>query len=134
MSTTKPFNPIETAKRIEDSYRDYLATTIHFADEGLQRQLERVLATRGYLAKGPFVEAAPPYVKAETPRQLVESGELCRSILLLGGGDPKRFDPDRPLYSHQVRAIRKAEPYLGKGLKYEGEVIRRKESKAAGKK
>ena len=28
----------------------------------------------------------------------------------------------------------KAEPYLGKGIKYEGEVIRRKESKAAGKK
>ncbi len=108
MSTAKPFNPIETAKRIEDSYRDYLATTIHFADEGLQRQLERVLASRGYLAKGPFVEAAPPYVKAETPRQLVESGELCQSILSLGGGDPKCFDPDRPLYSHQVRAIRKA--------------------------
>ncbi|MBQ1456155.1 MAG: 50S ribosomal protein L6 [Thermoguttaceae bacterium] len=37
-------------------------------------------------------------------------------------------------FAAEVRAIRKAEPYLGKGLKYEGEVIRRKESKAAGKK
>lgn len=108
MNSAKPFNPIETAKRIEDSYREYLATTIHFDDEGLQRQLERILASKGYLAKGPFVEAAPPYVKAETPRQLVDSGELCRSILSLGDGDPKCFDPDRPLYSHQVRAIRKA--------------------------
>ena len=37
-------------------------------------------------------------------------------------------------FAAEVRAIRKAEPYLGKGLKYEGEVIRRKESKAASKK
>ncbi|MDR0521662.1 MAG: 50S ribosomal protein L6 [Planctomycetaceae bacterium] len=37
-------------------------------------------------------------------------------------------------FAAEVRAIRKAEPYLGKGIKYEGEVIRRKESKAAAKK
>jgi len=37
-------------------------------------------------------------------------------------------------FAAEVRAIRKAEPYLGKGIKYEGEVIRRKESKAATKK
>ena len=37
-------------------------------------------------------------------------------------------------FAADVRAIRKAEPYLGKGIKYEGEVIRRKESKAAAKK
>ncbi|MGL4944367.1 MAG: 50S ribosomal protein L6 [Thermoguttaceae bacterium] len=44
-------------------------------------------------------------------------------------------------FAASVRAIRKAEPYLGKGIKYskgmkykEGEVIRRKESKAATKK
>ena len=37
-------------------------------------------------------------------------------------------------FAAEVRAIKKCEPYLGKGIKYEGEVIRRKESKAAGKK
>lgn len=37
-------------------------------------------------------------------------------------------------FAAEVRAIRKAEPYLGKGIKFEGEVIRRKESKAAAKK
>jgi large subunit ribosomal protein L6 len=37
-------------------------------------------------------------------------------------------------FAAEVRSIRKAEPYLGKGIKYEGEVIRRKESKAAAKK
>ena len=33
-------------------------------------------------------------------------------------------------FAAAVRAIRAAEPYLGKGIKYEGEAIRRKESKA----
>jgi len=33
-------------------------------------------------------------------------------------------------FAATVRAVRRAEPYLGKGIKYEGEVIRRKESKA----
>jgi large subunit ribosomal protein L6 len=33
-------------------------------------------------------------------------------------------------FAATVRAVRAAEPYLGKGIKYEGEVIRRKESKA----
>ncbi len=37
-------------------------------------------------------------------------------------------------FAAEVRAVRKAEPYLGKGIKYEGETIRRKESKAAAKK
>lgn len=37
-------------------------------------------------------------------------------------------------FAAEIRAVRKAEPYLGKGIKYEGEVIRRKESKAASKK
>ncbi|MGL6227490.1 MAG: 50S ribosomal protein L6 [Thermoguttaceae bacterium] len=37
-------------------------------------------------------------------------------------------------FAANVRAVRPAEPYLGKGIKYEGEVILRKESKAAAKK
>ncbi|MDO5566016.1 MAG: 50S ribosomal protein L6 [Planctomycetia bacterium] len=37
-------------------------------------------------------------------------------------------------FAAEVRAIRKADPYLTKGLKYEGEAIRRKESKQTGKK
>lgn len=36
-------------------------------------------------------------------------------------------------FAASVRAVRKAEPYLGKGIKYESENIRRKESKAAKK-
>lgn len=102
------FDPIETARAIESSYRGYIASTIHFSDDGLQRQLEEILDEPGYLAKGPFLEAAPPYLGAETPRELVVSGEFCQGMLGLGNGNPARFDPDRRLYRHQVRAIRLA--------------------------
>jgi len=33
----------------------------------------------------------------------------------------------------KIRGLRKPEPYKGKGVKYVGEVIRRKAGKAAGK-
>lgn len=104
----KEFNPIRAARKVEESYREYIATTIHFADPSLQAQLEEILHERGYLAKGPFLEAAPPYRKDKSPAELVEEGVLCGSMLKLGGGDPDKFDPARPLYVHQVRAVRKA--------------------------
>ena len=108
MSQTKEFNPIETARKVEDSYREYIGTTIHFADANLQEQLKEILHTPGYLAKGPFLEAAPPYKKDRTVAELVEEKVLCESMMRLGGGNPLNFDPYRPLYVHQVRAIEKA--------------------------
>lgn len=108
MAQTKEFNPIETARKVEESYREYIATTIHFNDTDLQKQLEVILRKPGYLAKGPFLEAVPPYRKDKTIAELVDEGVLCRSMLGLGGKNPNNFDPHRPLYVHQVRAIRKA--------------------------
>lgn len=98
----KSFNPIRTARKIEESYRDYISTTIHFEDDGLQAQLLDIIGRRNFLAKGPFLEATPPYTKDRSVRELVEEGVLCRGMLNLGG-----FDPDRKLYTHQVNAIRR---------------------------
>lgn len=103
MSNADRFDPIQTSRVIERSYRDYLSTTIHFDREDFQTQLEGILAKPTYLAKGPFLEAAPPYTKGRTVRQLVDEGVLCEAMLHLGD-----FDPDRPLYAHQERAIRRA--------------------------
>lgn len=97
------FNPIQTAQTIENRYREYIASTIHFADADLQQQLEDILAKPRFLAKGPYLESAPPYEPASSLRVLVDQGLLCRGMLSLGG-----FDPDRPLYAHQERAIKKA--------------------------
>ena len=37
-------------------------------------------------------------------------------------------------YAANIRAVRKPEPYKGKGIRYKGETVRRKEGKTAGKK
>lgn len=108
MTDVKEFNPIETARKVEDSYREYIATTIHFDDADLQRQLETILSEPGYLAKGPFLEAAPPYRKDKTVADLVDEGLLCKGMMSLGGGEACNFDPYRPLYVHQVKAIEKS--------------------------
>ena len=68
------FDPIEAARTISESYRSYLASTIHFADQSFQEQLTEILATPGNLAKGPFLEAAPPYKQDVSIRELVDSG------------------------------------------------------------
>lgn len=108
MTNVKEFNPIETARKVEDSYREYIATTIHFDDADLQKQLETILCEPGYLAKGPFLEAAPPYRKDKTVAELVDEGLLCKGMMSLGGGETHNFDPYRPLYVHQVKAIEKS--------------------------
>lgn len=108
MTDVKEFNPIETARKVEDSYREYIATTIHFDDADLQKQLEAILSEPGYLAKGPFLEAAPPYRKDKTVADLVDEELLCKGMMSLGGGDARNFDPYRPLYVHQVKAIEKS--------------------------
>lgn len=99
----KRFDPIATSRTIEDAYREYIAATIHFDNPELQRQLEGILGKKNYLAKGPLLEATPPYRKDKCLRQLVEEGVLHEGMLGLGG-----FDPERPLYVHQVNAIRMA--------------------------
>ena len=33
-------------------------------------------------------------------------------------------------FAAEVRAVRKPEPYKGKGIRYDGEVVRRKDGKA----
>lgn len=102
------FNPIKTSLKLKESYRSYIAATIHFDNESYQRQLESILDQNGFLAKGPFLEAAPPYRKGATVRDLIKEGVLCESMASLAGGDASVFDLDRPLYTHQERAIRKA--------------------------
>lgn len=52
MPTIRLFNPIQAARAVEASYRNYLATTIHFEDKDLQDQLRAILEGRNFLSKG----------------------------------------------------------------------------------
>ena len=60
-------------------------------------------------------------VKIETPNQ---------TSIIVSGIDKERVGE----IAARIRAVRKPEPYKGKGIKYKDETIIRKEGKTAGKK
>lgn len=98
------FDPMHAAERLERSYRSYLASSLRFAHPSLQEQFEEQMLRSGLLAKGPFLEAAPPYVAGKTLKELASEGVVCSDLLSLSEDLPA----ERPLYAHQESAIRGA--------------------------
>ncbi|MEO0896064.1 MAG: 50S ribosomal protein L6 [Bacteroidota bacterium] len=73
----------------------------------------------------PIVMALPPEIKAEAK---MERGKP--PILTLQSHDKQLIGQ----IAAKIRSFRPPEPYKGKGVRFQGEQIRRKEGKAAGKK
>lgn len=115
-------------KAMHGLYRSLLHNMVVGVTEGFSKTL--VLVGTGYRAQAeggkkltinigfshPVVLEAPENVTFETPEQtkIVVKGINKQVVGNLAA---------------DIRAIRKPEPYLGKGIKYEDEVIRRKEGK-----
>ena len=113
-------------KAMHGLYRSLVNNMVVGVTEGFQKTL--VLVGTGYRAQAeggkkltinigfshPVVLEAPENVTFETPEQtkIVVKGINKQVVGNLAA---------------DIRAIRKPEPYLGKGIKYENEVIRRKE-------
>ena len=115
-------------KAMHGLYRSLVNNMVVGVTDGFQKTL--VLVGTGYRAQAeggkkltinigfshPVVLEAPENVTFETPEQtkIVVKGINKQVVGNLAA---------------DIRAIRKPEPYLGKGIKYENEVIRRKEGK-----
>jgi large subunit ribosomal protein L6 len=124
-------NDEKQTKAMHGLYRALMNNMIIGVSQGFTRKLELVgvgykaelkqsyiLLALGY--SHPIYFRPPEGVKIEvpTPTSITISG-IDKE--LVGGVAAK------------IRSFRKPEPYKGKGVKYEGEVIRRKEGKTAGK-
>ena len=121
-----------TVRALHGLIRSLLANMVHGVKDGFERKLE--IVGIGYrcqlqgknlqLALGyshPIIFPLPEGVQAEVERQV--------SITLKG--------PDKALLgllASKLRALRKPDPYKGKGIKYAEEHIRRKVGKKAGAK
>jgi large subunit ribosomal protein L6 len=62
-------------------------------------------------------------VKVSIPKELNVSVE--KNVITVSGVDKEKVG----LFAARVRAVKKPEPYKGKGIRYEGEVVRRKQGK-----
>lgn len=116
-------------------YRALLANLVKGVTEGYKKELE--LVGVGYKAAntGNTLDLALGYshnIIFEIPK------ELSVATTTEKGQNPKIFleGIDKQLLGQvaaKLRSLRKPEPYKGKGVKYAGEVLRRKAGKAAGK-
>jgi hypothetical protein len=97
--------PIKIARDIQDRVRGYLGTTFDISPRygTLRRQFQEALADRHRLFRGPYLHGLAPYVRDATLRQLIDQGVLPPQM----GELPLLDSPDRPLYWHQVEAIRR---------------------------
>ena len=133
-------NGVVTVQRIDDSkkakaqhglYRMLISNMVDGVTKGFTRKLE--IAGVGYRAelKNDLLALtlgyshmiyfkAPDEIKIEVPDQVT---------VIVSGIDKALVGQ----VAAKIRSFRKPEPYRGKGIKFEGEIIRRKEGKAAGK-
>jgi len=116
-------------------YRSLIANMVRGVSEGFKTEQE--LVGVGYRAsnKGQMLELSLGYshnVMFELPK------EITLTTTSEKGQNPKVIleSCDKQLLGQvaaKIRSLRKPEPYKGKGIKFTGEILRRKAGKAAGK-
>jgi len=117
----------KTADAIAGTTRAILANMVHGVTQGFQKKLE--LQGVGYRAQAqgsavnlqlgyshPVLYQLPEGITAQTPSQ---------TEIIISGADRQRVGQ----VAAEIRGVRPPEPYKGKGVRYAGERVRRKEAK-----
>ena len=116
-------------------YRSLIANMVKGVTEGYTKKLELVGVGYKASSQGNLLDMALGYshnIVFEIPKELTvtTSHEKGKNPMIT-------FESiDKQLIGQvwaKIRSLRKPEPYKGKGVKFEGEVLRRKAGKSAGK-
>ena len=124
---TRP-NDTRQARELHGLYRTLMANMVEGVTNGYSKTLE--IVGTGYRAtqKGKGVELALGFshpVKVE-PEEGIEFTVPSQTRIVVSGIDKQRVGEA----AANIRKLRKPEPYKGKGIRYQGEVVRRKVGKA----
>jgi large subunit ribosomal protein L6 len=122
-------NEEKQSKSIHGTIRMLIFNAIYGIKHGFEKKLE--LVGVGYRAKMEGTTLVLNLglnhpVKFETPEGITIEVPKETEILLKGFDKQKVGE-----FAAKVRASRKPEPYKGKGIRYEGEYVRRKSSKSS---
>lgn len=125
-------NDEKAARSLHGLSRTLLSNMVEGVTNGFTKQLE--LVGVGYRAQmqGEKLVLNMGYshpVEIDAPQGVVLSVEGTNKVKVWGIDKQTVGD-----LAADIRAVRPPEPYKGKGIKYQGEVIRRKAGKAGGKK
>jgi large subunit ribosomal protein L6 len=122
-------------KALHGLYRALLANMVHGVAKGYQVRQE--LVGVGYKASNDgnvldLILGYSHHIYFEVPKELkvkTEQEKGKNPIITLEGCDKQLIGQ----VAAKIRSLRKPEPYKGKGIKFEGEVLRRKAGKTASK-
>lgn len=122
---------IKTVKQMHGTINALIKNMIEGVSTGFEKGLEIAGVGYRFNLKGNVLEVNAGYshkFELEVPEGLsVES--ISATEITIKGIDKKAVGQ----FAADIRAIRKPEPYKGKGIHYKGEHIRRKEGKKASK-
>ena len=116
-------------------YRALIANLVKGVTEGYTRKLELIGVGFKAASQGNVLDLALGYshnIIFEIPKELKIATEQLKGqnpIITLEGIDKQLIGQ----VAAKLRSLRKPEPYKGKGVRYVGEVVRKKAGKAAGK-
>src|SRR5579863_5426034 len=130
----RPTNQIRH-RALHGLYRSLTSNMVKGVTEGYKRQLELIGVGFKASNQGNLLDLALGYshnIIFEIPKELKlataqEKGENPK--IMLEGTDKQLIGQ----VAAKIRGLRKPEPYKGKGVRYTGEVVRKKAGKAAGK-
>lgn len=122
-------------KALHGLYRALLASMVKGVSDGYK--LEQELVGVGYRAvnKGQLLELTLGFshnIAFELPKEIKVSTTAEKGknpTIILESADKQLLGA----VAAKIRSLRKPEPYKGKGIKFTGEILRRKAGKAAGK-
>ena len=134
LSVTRPTDQIRH-KALHGLYRALIANMVKGVTEGVTKKLELVGVGFKASNQGNILDLALGYshnIIFEIPSEIkvVTSQEKGQNpTIVLEGIDTQLIGQ----VAAKLRSLRKPEPYKGKGVRYSGEVVRKKAGKAAGK-
>ena len=112
-------------------FRTLIANAIHGVSQGFEKKLEIVGVGYKFNASGNKLTISAGYshpVVMEVPNGLSVT-QISNTEIEISGIDKVKIGE----FAANIRKVRSPEPYKGKGIKYKGEQIRRKEGKKASK-
>ena len=134
LNVTRPTDQIRH-RALHGLYRALLSNMMVGVTEGFKTELELVGVGYRAAVTGQQLDMALGFshnIIFEVPKELKVATEQLKGqnpTITLEGTDRQLIGA----VAAKIRSLRKPEPYKGKGVRYQGEVVRKKAGKAAGK-
>jgi len=133
-SVVRPTDQIRH-RALHGLYRALIANLVKGVTDGYAKKLELIGVGFKAVNQGNVLDLALGYshnIIFEVPKELKVATEQLKGqnpVITLEGIDKQLIGQ----VAAKLRSLRKPEPYKGKGVRYMGEVVRKKAGKAAGK-